>query len=466
VDVDLLVHGGTLVTARDTFPADLAIRDGRVAAILAPSARPTVRAKETLDASGLHILPGIVDCHVHFNEPGRTHWEGYASGTAAAAAGGTTSVLDMPLNCDPPTLTAAALASKRQAVADQALVDYAHWGGLVPGNLDELEGLHAAGVVGFKAFLCDSGLPEYPAADDATLLDGMRRIAKLGSVLAVHAESASLTAALGEQLRAAGRRDPRAWAESRPPFAEEEAVGRTLLLARETGARVHFVHVSTAGAVRLVAAARDQGVRASLETCPHYLALDEDDLARLGPIAKCAPPLRSREQVEALWRTVLAGDVDCIASDHSPCSPEDKQRGADDIWAAWGGICGVQTLLPILLTEGTQRRGLSLSRVAQLSAANPARRFGLYPRKGTIQVGSDADLTLLDLDREWTLAKSDLRTRWPISPFLGRTFRGQVIATLVRGAVVYQQGKIVGESGHGQLLRPGADRLAGAGSAT
>ena len=451
--VDLLIRGGTLATEHELLRADVAVRDGRVAAVLDPD-DTLIRADDVLDARGTYVLPGIVDCHVHFNEPGRTHWEGYATGSAAAAAGGVTTFLDMPLNNDPPTLDTAALGLKRQAVAANAVVDYGHWGGLVDDNLDALPGLHADGVVACKAFMCHSGLDDYPRVDDAMLYEGMRRAAELGMIVGLHAENDVVTAALAARARAAGRRDPRAWAESRPPFTEEEPVRRALLLARETGARVHFVHLSTPGAVRAVAAARADGVDASLETCPHYLALDDDDLDRLGPIAKCAPPLRTRGTVEALWRCVLNGQVDCIASDHSPCPPDDKRRGDDDIWAAWGGISGVQTLVPVLLTEGVARRGLGWPALVRLTSATPARRFGLYPRKGALRVGSDADVMLVDPDREWTLRGEDLLTRWPTSPFVGRTFRGRVVATLVRGTLVWQDGRLTGKPGHGRLVRP------------
>jgi allantoinase len=453
-EVDLLVTGGTLVTEHDELQAGVAVRAGRVAGIVEPGAT-VPRAGQVLDARGLHVLPGAVDCHVHFNEPGRTHWEGYATGSAAAAAGGITTVLDMPLNCDPPTVHAEALALKQRAVASRSIVDYGHWGGLVADNLDDLAALHAGGVVGYKAFMSPSGLDEYPAVDDAVLLEGMRRVAGLGGILALHAESHRLTAALAVQSQANGRREPLAWARARPPIAEEEAVRRALLLARETGARVHFVHLSTPAAAQLVAAARRAGVAASAETCPHYLALNEGDLERLGPIAKCAPPLRSREIVEALWQALLDGEIDCIASDHSPCPPEDKERGRDDIWRAWGGIAGVQTLLPVLLTEGVLRRRLSLTRLARLTSANPARLFGLYPRKGALRIGADADLVLVDLEREWTLTAEQLLTRWPVSPFVGRAFRGWVVATLVRGVVVYRDGQVLAQPGHGRLVRPG-----------
>jgi allantoinase len=453
--VDLVIAGGTLVSEHETLLGDLAIVDGRVAAILEPG-RPDVQAEARIDARGQLVLPGLVDGHVHFNEPGRTHWEGYATGSAAAAAGGITTFLDMPLNNDPPTLDGASLAAKANAVADKSVVDYGLWGGIVPGNLERLGELHAGGVVAAKAFMCHSGLDGYPGVDDAALFRALRIGAGLGLTVGLHAESDGLTTAFGAEAQAAGRREPRAWAQARPPFTELEPVRRALLLAAETGASVHFVHVSTPGAVQEVAAARAAGVRATLETCPHYLALDEDDLARLGPYGKCAPPLRPREIVEAMWQEVLAGRVDLIASDHSPCPPADKDRGQNDIWQAWGGLHGVQTLLPVLLTEGVHARGLALPQLVRLTSAATARRYGLYPRKGALLVGSDADVTLVDPDASWTLAAEMLKTRWPLSPFLGKTFRGRVAGTLVRGTVVYRDGEITVPPGFGRRLRPAA----------
>jgi allantoinase len=453
LDAEVLVQGGALVSEHEVLAADLAIVDGRVAAILEPGTAG-VRAEARIDARGKLVLPGLVDAHVHFNEPGRTHWEGYASGSAAAAAGGITTFLDMPLNSDPPTLDGASLALKADAVADRSVVDYGLWGGIVPDNLDRLAELRDGGVVAAKAFMCHSGLDGYPGVDDATLYGALRRGAALGLTVGLHAESDGLTTTLGREAREAGRRDPRAWAASRPPFTEVEPVRRALYLAGQTGASIHFVHVSTPEAVREVAAARAAGVQATVETCPHYLALDEGDLARLGPFGKCAPPLRPRALVDELWGEVLAGRVDLIASDHSPCPPEDKERGRDDIWQAWGGLHGVQTLLPVLLGEGVHRRGLSLPLLARLTSAAPARRFGLYPRKGALLVGSDADLTIVDLEAEWTLDASMLKTRWPVSPFLGRRFKGRVETTLVRGTVVYRAGEIAVAPGFGRRLLP------------
>jgi len=428
----LLVRGGLVVDEHSVRPRDVLVRDGRIA-------EPGIgEADEIVDATGLHILPGLVDAHVHFNEPGRTDWEGFASGTAAAAAGGVTTVCDMPLNSHPPTLDARALALKRAAVRDHALVDHACWGGVIPQSLDHLAELHRHGVVGVKAFLCDSGLPEYPPLDQFSLLDAMQRCAELGLLLALHAEDASAIDHHGAE--------PLDWARSRPPETELSAVDCALRLAAVTGARLHFVHISTPQAVRAIRLAASEGLDVSCETCPHYLTLDESDLERLGAIAKCAPPLRSRALVDELWQLVLDGAVDYVASDHSPCPPTMK-LGARDIWSAWGGISGVQTLLPVLLT-----RGLPPPQLVALASANPARRLGLFPRKGALESGSDADFVLVDLNRQWTLGAQDLLTRWPLSPFLGRELRGRVVATLVRGAVIYREGAITGQRGYGQSL--------------
>ena len=442
----LLITGGLLVDELSVRRADLLVQDGRVQAILQPGHRQT--ADDVLDATDRHVLPGVVDAHVHFNEPGRTDWEGFVTGTTAAAAGGVTTVCDMPLNCHPPTLDARALALKRSAVVDHALVDYAFWGGVVPDSLGHLQGLHKEGVVGVKAFLCESGLAEYPHLDEFSQLETMQMCADLGLLLALHAEDAAETERLGQQSRAEGRRAALDWAHSRPASTELDAVQRSLVMAAETGARLHFVHISTGAAARLIAQARADGQDVSVETCPHYLCLDESDLQRLGTFGKCAPPLRSREEVEGLWQALLDGAIDWIASDHSPCPPSMKET--DDIWAAWGGLGGVQTFLPALVTEAVHTRGLSPPRLVSLTAANPAKRLGLYPRKGVLEPGSDADIALVDLDRTWTLHQQDLRTRWPINPFIGRTFTGQVLATLVRGTVVWQEGAPRVASGFGR----------------
>lgn len=450
-----------MVTEEGGAPGTVVIRDGRVDAVLPPGAA-LPPAHETLDATGLHVLPGIVDSHVHLNEPGRTRWEGYRTGTAAAAAGGVTTVLDMPLNADPPTLSAPDLALKRRAAARSAVVDYAHWGGLVDDNLDELDALFEAGVVAVKAFLCESGLEGYSRVPPPLLRRAMQRIAARAGILGLHAEDYAATSHGAQVARAEGRRSPRDWARSRPPETELRSVKEALALAGETGCRVHFVHLSTAGALAEVGRARAAGVDATGETCPHYLALDQDDLERLGPVAKCAPPLRARAEVEALWQALDDGAVSLIGSDHSPCPPGMKHAGAHDIWRAWGGISGVQLTLPLLLTEGFHGRGVPLASIVRLIAGAPARRFGLWPRKGSLAPGSDADLALVDLDATWVVRRESLLQRWPqTNPYLGRHLRGRVRTTLVRGQVVYADGLLRVKPGYGRLARPDLTYLLG-----
>jgi allantoinase len=409
---DLLIRGDD---------RDVAIEDGVIAAFTAGSAR------EELDARGLHILPGVIDAHVHFNEPGRTEWEGWATGTRALAAGGATACVEMPLNAHPPTIDKAAFDAKRAAAERSALVDFALWGGLVPGNLDRLEELAECGVVGFKAFMCDSGIDDFPAVDDDTLAAGMARAAALGLPVAVHAEDPAT-------LRTPAGTDWRAFVASRPPEAEHHAIETALALAEQTGCSLHVVHVSTAHGVELVAQSD-----ATCETCPHYLTLTEDDLEALGTRAKCAPPLRSASERDALWERI--GDIAFVASDHSPCPPHMKEG---DFTAAWGGIAGSQTLLPLLLDSGR----LSLEQIARLTSTGPARRLRLP--KGGLEPGADADLVLIDIrERD----APELHDRHRLSPFAGRPLRGRVVRTILRGTTVFHDGRIVAEP-LGRLLTP------------
>jgi allantoinase len=439
VSFDLIVRGANL---------QVGVVDGVVAA-----AGPAVEggAREVIDASELVVLPGAVDAHVHLNDPGRAHWEGFATGTAALAAGGTTTAFDMPLNAIPPTLDAASFAAKAEAARGVARVDVALWGGLVPGDLDRLDELAAEGVVGFKAFMSASGVAEFEAADDLTLLEGMARAARLGLPVAVHAESDAITGRLTARAVAAGRVGVADYLASRPVIAELEAIGRAILFAEETGCALHVVHVSTGRGVALVAEARARGVDVSCETCPHYLVLDAHDAARLGATAKCAPPLRPAEVVEELWSRVLAGDVDLIATDHSPSPPELKDTG-NDHFAAWGGIPGAQTLVALLYAYGCVARGLPVDRLALLTASWPAARFGLAPGKGALVAGADADLLLLDPGQDWTIARDDLLDRHRLSPFVGQQLRGRVVRTILRGRTIALDGRIVGEPS-GRVLR-------------
>jgi len=437
-----------VVTPAGEAAHDLAIADGVIGAV-GPELEGD--AAETVDATGLHVFPGVVDAHVHCNEPGRTDWEGFAHATRALAAGGATTFLDMPLNAIPPTVDAASFDLKRAAAEAAAVVDFALWGGLVPGSVDRLDELAERGVVGFKAFMCPTGVDDFAMADDDTLHAGMGRAARLGLPVAVHAEDPELTARLAAEAVAEGRTALRDYLHSRPVVAELRAIGRALELAEETGCSLHVVHVSSAAGVRLVTEARARGLDVTCETCPHYLALDEEDAVAIGMIAKCSPPIREREEVEALWRVVLDGDVDLVGSDHSPSPPELKQ-GAD-AFAAWGGIAGAQTTLRVLLTEGPPR-GLELADIARLTGAAPARRFRL-PGKGSLGPGADADLALVDLGAEAPLTEAELLSRHRSSPFVGRRLRGRVVRTLVRGSTVRLEGVMVALA-HGRLVRPAA----------
>ena len=441
---DLIVRGGTV---------DVGVVDGVIAAV---GAEVDGDARAVIDATGLVVLPGAVDAHVHLNDPGRARWEGFATGTAALAAGGTTTAIDMPLNAIPPTLDGAAFAAKAAAARGVTRVDVALWGGLVPGDLDRLDELADAGVVGFKAFMSASGVGEFAAADDLTLIEGMARAAHLGLPVAVHAESDALTGALAARAVAAGATTMRDYLASRPVVAELEAIGRAVLFAQETGCALHVVHVSSGRGVALIAEARARGVNVTCETCPHYLVLDADDAVRLGAAAKCAPPLRPAAVVQELWERVLGGDVDLIATDHSPSPAELKETG-DDAFAAWGGIPGAQTLVASLYSSGVVARGLPVDRLALLTATWPAARFGLAPAKGTLAVGADADILLLDPGQDWTVTRDALLDRHRLSPFAGMTLRGRVVRTILRGTTIAADGRVVGDPIGRVLRRDGSE---------
>lgn len=428
--------------------ADLAVSEGVISAIEPELAGG---ATEEIDATGLHVLPGAIDAHAHFNEPGRTEWEGFATGSRALAAGGATSFIEMPLNAYPPTTDAASFDAKREAAERASVLDFALWGGLVPGNLGELEALAERGVVGFKAFMSTSGTEDFEAADDLTLLEGMTRAAELGLPVAVHAESDELTRRLSRRAVSEGRVSARDYIASRPVVAELEAIQRAILFADETGCSLHVVHVSSGRGVALVAEARARGVDVSCETCPHYLVMTGEDVERLGAVAKCAPPLREDAVRRDLWERVEAGDVDFIASDHSPCPPDLKDT--PDFFTAWGGISGCQSLLPLTLDAAHHGRGMTLERLIKLLSSAPADRFGLSPPKGRIEVGADADLALVALDEQYTLREEDLRYRHRASPYAGREMRGRVVRTISRGRTVFRDGEDSGEAG-GRLLKP------------
>lgn len=436
--VDTLIRGGIVVTPDGMArQADLGIADGVIAAVGPELSGP---ADQEVDATGLHVLPGLIDAHVHFNDPGRDHWEGIASGSAALAAGGGTCFVDMPLNSSPPTLDGPSFDAKLARARAHSRTDFAFYGGLTPVNLDHMEELAERGVVGYKAFMCPSGIDDFQWSDDDTLLRGMEIAARLDLPVLLHAESAAITGAETRRVREAGRSDVRAFLESRPVIAELEAINRALLYAEETGCRVHIVHVSNRRGVELVrrAAAKDW-VDASCETCPHYLMLTGEDMAAIGPAAKCAPPLRDEATRGELLRALIAGEIDTVGSDHSP-APAEMKEGSTFL-EAWGGIAGVQTTLRTLMSLDVPP-----ARIADVTAHAPARRFRLSGKQG-ITPGADADLTLVDTGSSSVLTRDELRDRHRMNPLVGRPLTGSI-----RG--VYLRGRPIGDDTRGRLITP------------
>lgn len=397
---------------------------GRITAVTAfddaPAAAVTLPDDEVL-------LPGLVDSHVHVNEPGRTEWEGFASATRAAVAGGVTTIVDMPLNSVPATTTVEALHVKREVAEGQVAADVAFWGGAVPGNLDQLRPLHEAGVVGFKCFLLDSGVPEFPPLDEGGLRAALAELARFDGLLIAHAEDADV---IGAAPQPSGP-SYAGFLASRPGAAEESAIGRLVEAARDTGARTHVVHLADADALPILRKARADGVRITVETCPHYLTFAAEEVPDGATSFKCCPPIRETAHREALWTALTDGDVDLVVSDHSPCTPELKRLDVGDFGAAWGGIASLQVALPVVWT-GARARGIALTDVVRWMAEAPARLAGL-PGKGTIAVGRDADLVAFAPDERWTVG--DLHHRNPVTPYTGRHLHGVVRRTWLRGRV-------------------------------
>ncbi|MFI5050277.1 MAG: allantoinase AllB [Gaiellales bacterium] len=445
----VVISGGTVATDYGVFEADVVIEDGRVAAIAEGAGRNG--ADEVIDATGLVVMPGANDMHAHYEDPGHTEREDFTTGTMSAAAGGMTTIMEHPLTY-PPVTTRQLYVEKREMAKRKVVIDFGLWGALTAPSIPEIAGQHEEGAGGFKAFMPISD-PSYPHVTDAEFLDGMREVKAVGGLVLVHAESDSLLQAGLARMKAEGRTDPMAHHESRPAFVEEEAVHRALYLAAHADVRIQIVHVSSPVSAELVKQEKLRGRPVSMEICPHHLTLDLDDLVRLGPYGVCAPALRERELVERLWSYVLDGTADCLISDHSAYTLAEKEGGWEDIFDALLGCQVIQETVPVVLDEAYHRRGMQLDAFARFASTTPARIAGLYPRKGTLLPGSDADIAIFDLDSEWVVdARSQQFSKNPWSPFDGRALRARVVRTLVRGETVYADGEIVAEPGSGRFL--------------
>ena len=427
--LDLLLRGRRVITPGGEQPAVVGVRDGRVVAVQ-PLDADLVAGRTVELADDEVLLPGLVDTHVHINEPGRTEWEGFATATRAAAAGGVTTVIDMPLNSIPPTTDVAALEVKRAAAAGQVHVDVGFWGGAVPGNLGELAALHAAGVFGFKCFLVPSGVDEFPHLTTPQLADALAVLQPLDALMIVHAEDCDVI----DGSPAPGGGSYADFLASRPAVAEDAAIGTLVELLRSTGGRGHVLHLSSASALPVLAAAREHGVRVSAETCPHYLALSAEEVPAGGTQFKCCPPIREAANGDRLWAGLQDGVIDAVVSDHSPCTEDLKCLDSGDFGQAWGGIASLQLGLPVVWTQARER-GVPLAEVVRWMATAPAKLAGL-DHKGSIAVGTDADFCVFAPDEAWVVDATTLHHRNPVTPYAGSALRGMVRTTWLRGEAV------------------------------
>jgi allantoinase len=449
---DLIVRSRRVITPEGERPAAIHIRNGVIAAV---SAFEDVPAGAPIHEAGdFVILPGLVDTHVHINEPGRTEWEGFSTATQAAALGGVTTLIEMPLNSIPATTRLAAYQEKLAAAEGQLHVDVGFWGGVVPGNAHELRALWQAGVFGFKCFLVPSGVDEFQHVTEPDLCVALPELAALGAPLLGHAE---VPGPIEEAVAKLSPEQPAnkyaTWLASRPRKAEDEAIAMLVRLAREFGAHVHIVHLCSSDSIDRLRRARSQGLRVTVETCPHYLTFASEEIPDGGTEYKCAPPIRERENREKLWDALREGTIDLIASDHSPCPPSMKLRDTGDFLRAWGGIASLQLGLFAVWTEA-RSRGYALTDVAKWMCSAPARLAGIATRKGAIAIGCDADLVIFDPEKSFRVSPRALRQRHPLTPYAGRELHGAVEATFVRGENIFDRGEIL-HAPTGRVLRRG-----------
>ena len=452
-----VLRGRRVVLPDGERAAAIHIRDGVIAGI---TGFDEVRAGvDVIEAGDAVVLPGLVDTHVHINEPGRTDWEGFSTATQAAAAGGITTLIEMPLNSIPATTTAAAYRQKTDSAEGKLSVDVGFWGGVVPGNVADLGPLWEAGAFGFKCFLVPSGVDEFKSVDESDLRAALPELARLQAPLLVHAElpnpiEAAMQSAKFRQASAGGGAKKYAtWLASRPRAAEDEAIALLIHLSREFGAPVHIVHLSSSDSVAPIQKAKQRGTRVTVETCPHYLTFSAGEISDAATEFKCAPPIRERENREQLWAALGDGTIDLIATDHSPCPPSMKLQHEGDFLRAWGGIASLQLSLPAVWTEA-RRRGYALSDIARWMCSAPAKLARIEKRKGSIAVGCDADFIFFNPDAQWRVAPERLYHRHKMTPYAGRELTGAIEATFLRGRKIFDHGEF-SVAAAGRVLRRG-----------
>jgi dihydroorotase len=450
MEYDLIIKNGTVVTPDATVRAAVLVKDGKFAGIVSGDDLPA--AREVYDASGLHVLPGVIDIHVHFRDPGVTYKEDFGTGSLAAAFGGVTTVIDMP-NVLPPTSTVDGFRAKLAEASKKSYVDFGIIGVVFEENTPELPALAETGVIGFKIFMGET-VGKLPSPSDGGIIEAMKVIARTGLRVGVHAEDNSIIKYYTDKFKAEGRTDPKkdyaAFPESRPNVAEAECISRAILFAQVTGAKLHIYHMSSKEGVALVGAARARGQDVTAETGPHYLLLDYTHMRQVGTMVKMNPPVRTKEDGQALWQGLSDGVVSAIATDHSPHTREEKIK--DNIWDAIPGFCGVETAVKLILTEVNKGR-MTLNQYVKVTSEGPAKVFNMYPKKGCLRIGSDADLTIVDMDREGVIKAEDLHSKNKVTPFEGFKVKGIPVATIVRGKVVMRNGKVEGAPA-GQIVRP------------
>lgn len=447
---DILLKNALVILESGAVKANLAVKDGKTAGILDPSVE--VEADEIRDLNGKIIFPGLIDTHAHYWEPGPFNYrEDFYHATRVCAAGGITTTIEMPLSV-PPVVDKKTFEMKYEIAKKNSVVDFALWGGLIPTSVDQIEEMNGIGCCAFKAFISFAS-PEYPRIPDHDLCRAMEITSKFGGLIGVHAENAEIVDDFCRRKEAEGIRQPSRYHEGRPPFSELEAIERATLFARQYNARVLICHMSAVEGFEATNRERACGRPVYTETCPHYLAFDNTKMDEIGPFAKCNPPLRPAENREKLWEHIRCGDIDVIGTDHGPYSKEEKAAASDNIWQALCGFGGADMDLPVLLTEGYHKRGITLERIAKISSINAARIFGLKS-KGAIEVGNDADYAIVDLNSEWVYdgMKTFSKTKLDCGPYQGYRAKGRILETMVRGKTVYRDGEIKVDSGYGKFI--------------